>query len=80
MNSKHIRADLNLAWPTAEIAVMGPMARSTSSSAARSRPKTPSPARSELVADYKRAVRQPLPAAQRGYVDDVIEPSRTRPR
>jgi len=81
MASKHIRADLNLAWPTAEIAVMGPQAavniifkRDIAAAAdpeARSR---------ELVADYVERFANPYVAAERGYLDDVIEPHQTRSR
>src|SRR5207253_560234 len=80
MNSKHIRADFNVAWPTAEVAVMGPEGavniifrreiESASDAAARRR---------ELVADYVEQFANPLVAAERGYVDDVIEPAHTRP-
>ena len=81
MNSKHIRADLNLAWPTAEIAVMGPdgavniIFRRELKDA-----EDPVARKAELVADYREQFANPYAAAQRGYVDDVIEPSETRPR
>ncbi|MFQ5436749.1 MAG: carboxyl transferase domain-containing protein, partial [Anaerolineae bacterium] len=81
MNSKHIRSDLNLAWPTAEIAVMGPdgavniIHRREIASA-----EDQDARRDELVADYREKFANPFVAAQRGYVDDVIEPSETRPR
>ena len=79
MSSKHIRADFNFAWPTAEVAVMGPRARSTSSSARSSpRPRMPSARRAELIDDYKDRFANPYTAAERGYVDDVIRPSETR--
>jgi propionyl-CoA carboxylase beta chain len=80
MSSKHIRADFNLAWPTAEIAVMGPegavniVARKEIESAA-----DPEAKRAELAADYRERFANPYSAAERGYVDDVIEPRRTRP-
>jgi acetyl-CoA carboxylase carboxyltransferase component len=80
MCSKHIRADYNVAWPTAEVAVMGPEAavnvifkreidRATDRAARRA----------ELVADYSEQFANPYVAAARGYLDDVIEPGDTRP-
>jgi propionyl-CoA carboxylase beta chain len=81
MNSKHIRSDLNLAWPTAEIAVMGPDGAVNiifrREIAERRRPRQ---AQNELVNDYREQFANPYIAAQRGYIDDVIEPSETRPR
>ncbi len=80
MSSKHIRADFNVAWPTAEVAVMGPdgavniVFRRELEEAA-----DPDARRAELVADYKERFANPYSAAERGYVDDVIEPRRTRP-
>ena len=80
MASKHIRADVNLAWPTAEIAVMGPEAavkiihRREIGSAADSEERA-----RELVEDYVARFANPFTAAERGYVDDVIEPQQTRP-
>ncbi len=81
MNSKHIRADLNLAWPTAEIAVMGPdgavniIYRKELAEA-----DDPEARRAELVEQYRQHFANPFIAAELGYVDDVIEPSETRPR
>jgi acetyl-CoA carboxylase carboxyltransferase component len=81
MNSKHIRADLNLAWPTAEIAVMGPdgavsiIFRRELTDAA-----DPIAKKAELVEEYREQFANPYAAAQRGYIDDVIEPHETRPR
>ncbi|MFZ0548190.1 MAG: acyl-CoA carboxylase subunit beta [Candidatus Promineifilaceae bacterium] len=81
MNSKHIRADLNLAWPTAEIAVMGPdgavniIFRRELANA-----EDPITRKAELVEEYRDSFANPYAAARRGYVDDVIEPSQTRPR
>ena len=80
MSSKHIRADVNVAWPTAEVAVMGPegavniIFRNELAAAA-----DPEARRAELIADYKERFANPYSAAERGYVDDVIEPRRTRP-
>jgi acetyl-CoA carboxylase carboxyltransferase component len=81
MNSKHIRSDLNLAWPTAEIAVMGPDgAVSIIFREVLSGAEDPVAAKAELVEDYRERFANPYVAASRGYVDDVIEPHETRPR
>jgi len=80
MNSKHIRADLNLAWPSAEIAVMG--AEGAAKIVFRREiqaAKDPVAEEKRLVAEYKAKFANPYAAAARGYVDDVIEPRRTRP-
>ena len=80
MSSKHIRADFNFAWPTAEIAVMGVDAavkiifRRELNDAA-----SPAARQAELVEDYQNRFANPYVAAERGYVDDVIEPKETRP-
>jgi acetyl-CoA carboxylase carboxyltransferase component len=81
MNSKHIRSDLNLAWPTAEIAVIGAegavniIFRRDLADA-----DDPDSRRKELVDDYSERFANPYAAARRGYIDDVIEPRDTRPR
>ncbi|HUN22131.1 MAG TPA: acyl-CoA carboxylase subunit beta [Anaerolineales bacterium] len=81
MNSKHIRSDLNLAWPGAEIAVMGPegavkvIYRKEIMEA-----EDPVKREAELVAEYREKFANPYVAASRGYIDDVIEPKETRPR
>jgi acetyl-CoA carboxylase carboxyltransferase component len=81
MSSKHIRGDLNLAWPTAEIAVMGPdgavniIFRKELAEA-----EDPIEKKAELVAEYRSKFANPYIAASRGYIDDVIEPNETRPR
>ncbi len=81
MSSKHIRGDMNFAWPTAEIAVMGAegavniLHRDRIADAA-----DPAAERARLVADYEAEFANPYVAAARGYVDDVIVPSETRPR
>ena len=81
MSSKHIRGDLNFAWPSAEIAVMGPegavniIFRNELASA-----DNPVQRKEELVAEYRTKFANPYVAASRGYVDDVIEPRETRPR
>lgn len=81
MNSKHIRADVNLAWPTAEIAVMGPegavniIFRKEILESVDSESK-----RADLVEEYRDAFAHPYVAAGMGYLDDVIEPHETRTR
>jgi acetyl-CoA carboxylase carboxyltransferase component len=81
MSSKHIRGDLNLAWPTAEIAVMGPEgAVNIIFRKELDKAKDPVKKKAELVAEYKEKFANPYIAAQRGYIDDVIEPKETRPR
>ena len=81
MNSKHMLADFNFAWPTAEVAVMGPEGavniiyrRDIASS------PTPEERRQKLIDDYKAHFANPYSAAERGYIDDVIEPKETRPK
>ena len=81
MNSKHIRADLNLAWPTAEIVVMGPkgaveIIRKREIAAA----DDPAAAEAQFTEEYRTRFANPYVAAERGYVDDVIRPSETRGR
>lgn len=81
MNSKHIRSDLNLAWPTAEIAVMGPDgAVNIIHRHELTEAEDPVARKAELVAEYREQFANPYVAAQRGYIDDIIEPSETRPR
>ncbi len=80
MSSKHIRADFNVAWPTAEVAVMGPEgAVNIVFRAELAEAEDPDARRDELIAEYKERFANPYTAAERGYVDDVIEPRRTRP-
>jgi propionyl-CoA carboxylase beta chain len=81
MASKHLAADFNFAWPTAEIAVMGPEGavniihrRDISTS------PTPDERRQKLIDDYKARFANPYSAAERGYVDDVLIPHETRPK
>jgi propionyl-CoA carboxylase beta chain len=79
MSSKHIRADFNVAWPTAEVAVMGP--EGAVNIVFRHELETaedPEARRAELIADYKERFANPYTAAERGYVDAVIAPRRTR--
>jgi propionyl-CoA carboxylase beta chain/acetyl-CoA/propionyl-CoA carboxylase carboxyl transferase subunit len=81
MNSKHLRADVSFAWPTAEIAVMGPDgAVNVVFKKQIERAEDPGAARAELIAEYQRKFVTPYIAAERGFVDDVIEPADTRPR
>ncbi len=81
MSSKHIRGDLNLAWPTAEIAVMGPAgAVNVIHRDAIESATDPDARRARLVEEYEERFANPYIAASRGYVDDVILPSETRPR
>ncbi|HWH19384.1 MAG TPA: acyl-CoA carboxylase subunit beta [Solirubrobacterales bacterium] len=80
MSSKHVGADFNFAWPTAEVAVMGPdgavniVFRKELEAA-----DDPEARRAELVEEYRDQFANPFTAAERGYVDDVIAPRRTRP-
>ncbi len=81
MNSKHLRADASFAWPTAEIAVMGSEgAASIIFRKQIEKADDPDAKRTELIADYENKFANPYVAAERGYIDDVIEPSETRPR
>ncbi|MBZ5591398.1 MAG: acyl-CoA carboxylase subunit beta [Acidobacteriia bacterium] len=81
MGSKHIRTDINLAWPTAEIAVMGPegavniVYRRELAAAGDGKA-----AREEKVAEFRERFANPFIAAERGFIDDVIEPRETRSR
>ena len=81
MSSKHIRGDWNVAWPTAEIAVMGPkgavevLFRREIAEAA-----DPVAATDARVAEYTAKFANPYVAASRGYIDDIIDPRDTRPR
>ena len=81
MSSKHLRADINLAWPSAEIAVMGPEgAVNIIYREEIARADDPQLARQELIADYQERFTNPYIAASRGFLDDVIDPAETRPR
>jgi len=73
MNSKHIRADMNYAYPTAEIAVMG-------ADGAVNILYKGAGDRQQKIEEYKEKFANPFIAAERGYVDEIIEPSRTRPK
>jgi acetyl-CoA carboxylase carboxyltransferase component len=79
MCSKHIRADYNVAWPTAEIAVMGPQgAVSVIFKREIAQAADPMARSQELIEDYREQFANPYYAAERGYIDDVIEPMKTR--
>ncbi len=81
MGSKHLRADVNLSWPTGEIAVMGPDAavgllyRRQLEKAER-----PEEERARLLEEYKGKFANPYVAASKGFIDDVIDPRDTRPK
>jgi len=81
MSSKHIRGDYNVAWPTAEIAVMGPTGAVEilfrREIAAASDPRE---ATDKKIDEYREKFAHPYIAAGRGYVDDIIDPRDTRPR
>ena len=81
MSSKHIRGDISYAWPTSEIAVMGPEgAVSIVFRKEIAAAEDPEAERERLVEEYREQFANPYVAASRGYVDDVIEPRETRPR
>jgi propionyl-CoA carboxylase beta chain len=81
MSSKHLRSDVNLAWPGAEIAVMGPEAAVRVLNR-RELASAPDPAElgAELAAKYREQFANPYVAAAHGYLDAVIMPRETRPR
>jgi propionyl-CoA carboxylase beta chain len=76
MSSKHIRGDFNFAYPSAEIAVMGP--EQAINILYRNELKTTE--RTKLVEDYRKAFANPFKAAELGYIDEVIMPRDTRPK
>jgi propionyl-CoA carboxylase beta chain len=81
MSSKHIRGDVNLAWPSAEIAVMGPKgAVEILFKDEIAKAKDPAAATGRLIEEYTSKFAHPYAAAARGYIDDVIDPRDTRPR
>lgn len=81
MSSKHVRGDFNVAWPTAEIAVMGPKgAVEVLFKREIAAADDPDAKLAELEGDYREHFAHPYLAAARGYVDDVIDPRETRPR
>ena len=81
MASKHIRTDINFAWPTAEIAVMGPEG-AVNIVYKREIDRAPEAERESLrqekIADFRERFANPYVAAERGYIDAVIEPAHTR--
>ena len=84
MSSKHIRGDVNLAWPTAEIAVMGAegaakiIFRREIAAAGKKSATEAKKVERKLVEEYKERFNHPYIAASRGYIDDIIEPHETR--
>src|SRR5512136_10258 len=81
MSSKSLRGDINYAWPTAEIAVMGPDgAVNIVFRAEISKAEKPDEKKKELVEEYRNKFANPYVAAARGYLDDVIDPRDTRPK
>jgi len=81
MSSKSLRGDINYAWPTAEIAVMGPDgAVNIIFKDAIDKAADPKAERQKLVAEYRDKFANPYVAAGKGYIDDVIDPRATRPK
>ena len=81
MSSKHLRGDINLAWPSAEIAVMGPEgAVNIVHREELARAENPEETRINLTEDFRDRFANPYVAASRGFLDDVIDPRETRPR
>ncbi len=81
MSSKHLRSDLNLAWPNAEIAVMGPDgAVSIVFRREIEAAEDPAAARAQRTQQYREELANPFVAASRGYIDDVIPPAESRRR
>ncbi|MBI3744658.1 MAG: methylmalonyl-CoA carboxyltransferase, partial [Chloroflexi bacterium] len=81
MSSKHLRGDVNFAYPSAEIAVMGPDgAVNIISREEISKSENPEATRQKLIAEYRDKFANPYVAASRGFIDDVLDPRETRPR
>jgi acetyl-CoA carboxylase carboxyltransferase component len=79
MSSKHLRGDINLAWPSAEIAVMGPEgAVNVVFRHEVDKADDPDARRKELIEEYRQKFANPYVAAERGYLDDIIQPRDTR--
>ena len=81
MSSKHLRGDINFAWPGAEIAVMGP--EGAVNIVFRNEIETsenPTFQKDKLTEEYREKVANPFTAASRGFIDDIIEPKQTRQR
>ena len=81
MSSKHLRGDYNLAWPTAEIAVMGPKgAVKIIHRQQLEESEDPAGLREQLTADYRSTMANPMTAAREGYLDEIIKPAESRSR
>jgi acetyl-CoA carboxylase carboxyltransferase component len=81
MSSKNLRGDINYAWPTAEIAVMGPDgAVNIVFKDTIDKSKKPEETRQKLIDEYRDKFANPYVAASKGYIDDVIDPRSTRPK
>ena len=84
MGSKHLRTDVNLAWPTAEIAVMGPEGAVNivyrREIAAAATPAEQEAVRQAKIEEFRERFASPFVSAEHGFIDDVIEPRQTRPR
>jgi propionyl-CoA carboxylase beta chain len=81
MSSKHLRGDINFAYPTAEIAVMGPEgAVNIVSRKQINQAEDPEKVREELVTEYRNTFASPYKAAELGYIDEIIDPRMTRPK
>lgn len=81
MSSKHLRGDYNLAWPTAEIAVMGPKgAVKIIHRQQLEESEDPAALREQLTADYRSTMANPMTAAREGYLDEIIKPAESRSR
>jgi len=79
MSSKHIHGDLNFAWPSAEIAVMGPQgAVDILFKAEIKAAADPKKAREKLIDEYSKKFANPYQAAERGYIDEVIDAGQSR--
>jgi propionyl-CoA carboxylase beta chain len=78
MGSKHLRTDVNLAWPTAEIAVMGP--EGAVNIVYRRELAADPEMREGKIEEFRERFANPFVAAEHGFLDDVIEPRQTRPR
>jgi propionyl-CoA carboxylase beta chain len=81
MSSKHLRGDINYAWPSAEVAVMGSRgAVEVLYSRQAKGAADPKAFLAEKEAEYQEAVSNPYVAAERGYIDDIVDPATTRAR
>ena len=81
MSSKHLRGDVNLAWPSSEIAVMGPDgAVNIIYREAINQSENKEETKKQLIQEYRERFSNPYIAASRGFIDDIIDPAETRPR